>query len=76
MLSLGNDVSAENNLKKSLLLNPGFADALNGLANVYSYRQDYQNELRYRQAVLVVDPQNTEAMVGAGQRLLGNGQAC
>ena len=73
LLSLGDDVEAEKNLRESLLLLPGFVDALNGLANVYSYRQDYQNELQYRQAVLVVEPQNIEAMVGVGNALLGMG---
>ena len=71
LLSLGDDVEAEKSLKESLLLLPGFVDALNGLANVYSYRQDYQNEFQYRQAVLVVAPQNVEAMIGVGNALLG-----
>ena len=73
LLSLGDDLAAEKSLKKSLSLLPGFVDALNGLANVYSYRQDYQSELQYRQAVLVVEPQNVEAMIGVGNALLGMG---
>ena len=73
LLSLGNDLEAEKSLNKSLSLLPGFVDALNGLANVYSYRQDYQSELQYRQAVLVVEPKNIEAMIGVGNALLGMG---
>ena len=73
LLSLGDDVEAEKSLNASLSLFPGFVDALNGLANVYSYRQDYQNELQYRQAVLIVDPQNIEAMIGVGNALLAMG---
>lgn len=64
LLSMGNDKGAEYNLKKSLELFPDFADALNGMANVYSYRHNYDKELLYRYSVLITHPDDQEALIG------------
>ena len=71
LLSINQHEQAETQLKKSLEILPKNTDALNGLANVYAYKQDYEKEILHRQAVLIVQPDNQEAMIGIGNALVG-----
>ena len=61
---MGQHVQAEKFLKKSLEILPNNIDALNGLANVYSYTKDHEKDVMYRTAVLIIQPDNQEALVG------------
>ncbi len=41
-------------------------DTLQGIANIYSHRGDYENDLHYRNKVLEIEPDNVEAIIGIG----------
>ena len=71
LLAMGDDKGAEINLRQSLKLIPDFVDALNGLANVYSHRQDYDNALLFSSSILVIQPDNQEALIGIGNAFHG-----
>ena len=55
----------------SLEILPDNTDALNGLANVYSYKRDYDKEILYRSSILILQPDNQEAMIGIANANVG-----
>jgi len=71
LLAIGLDTEAENFLKRSLEILPDNIDALNGIANIESFRKNYDKELVYRTSVLIVDPDNQEAHIGKGNAYAG-----
>lgn len=71
LLAIGLDTDAENFLKRSLKILPNSIDALNGMANIQSFRKNYDQELIYRTSVLIIDPSNQEAYIGKGNAYLG-----
>ena len=70
LLSLGKDVEAEKDLKKSLEIFPEFIDSLNGMANIHSFRQNFEKEIEYRKVVLILEPENNEALTGAANAFM------
>lgn len=71
LLAIGLDTDAENFLKRSLKILPNNIDALNGMANIQSFRKNYDQELIYRTSVLIIDPNNQEAYIGKGNAYVG-----
>ncbi|MDH3341293.1 MAG: tetratricopeptide repeat protein [Nitrosopumilus sp.] len=71
LLAIGLGDEAEYHLLEALDILPTHIDALNGIANVYSYQKNYEKELVYRTSAVIVEPDNQEALVGMGNSYAG-----
>jgi len=71
LLAIGLDNEAEQYLKESLDILPTHVDALNGIANVYSFQRNYEKELVYRTSAVIIEQDNQEALVGIGNSYAG-----